>query len=142
MKRSFLVAVGGVLSLAAGVAAQAQMQKSVYVVNVPFAFFVGSRELPAGTYYVDSKRPFFNSALTIESIRRGGEAGVTLPTTSTLEAKEQTTTPKLVFHQYAGAYFLSEFWGGHGQGKKVTESAQENELARKQAPKDLTIAAR
>jgi len=140
MKRAFLVAIGGVLSLGVGVAAYAQ--NSLYVVKVPFTFFVGQRQLPAGTYYVDSKRPFDNSPLTMEFIRSGGQAGVALPAAATLESKEKATTPKLVFRQYGSFYFLSEFWGADGRGKQLAPSGQEMELATKQSPKELAIAAR
>ena len=140
MKRAFLVAVGGLLSFGAGLAAYAQT--TVYVFKIPFAFFVGTRELPAGTYYVDSKRPFDSSQLTLEFIRSDSEAGIALPSAKTLEAKETRTTPKLVFHQYGSVYFASEFWGENGRGKQLAESSQEIQLAGKQAPTDLTIAAR
>jgi hypothetical protein len=140
MKRALLVAIGGLLSLGAGVAAYAQ--SSLYVVKVPFTFFVGQRQLPAGTYYVDSKRPFDNSPLTLEFIRSGGEAGVALPAAATLQSKEKTTAPKLVFHRYGSIYFLSEFWGADGRGKQIAPSAQEMELATKETPKELAIAAR
>lgn len=140
MKRAFLVAVGGLLSLGAGLSAYAKT--TVYVFKIPFAFFVGTRELPPGTYYVDSERPLDSSQLTLEFIRSGGEAGIPLPSAKILEAKETTTTPKLVFHQYGGVYFVSEFWGGKGRGKQLAESSQEIQLAEKQASTDLTIAAR
>jgi hypothetical protein len=140
MKRVFLVAVGVLLSLGAGLAAGAQVK--VYVFKIPFAFFVGTRELPAGTYYVDSTRPFDSSQVTLEFLRSGGEAGIPLPAAKALEAKETTTAPKLVFHQYGGIYFVSEFWGANGRGKQLAESSQEIQLAGKQAPTNLTIAAR
>jgi hypothetical protein len=141
MKRAFLVAVGGLLSLGAGLAAYAQT--TVYVFKIPFAFFVGTREFPAGTYYIDSKRPFDSSQLTLEFIRSGSEAAeIALPSAKTLDAKETRTTPKLVFHQYGSVYFVSEFWGQNGRGKQLAESSQEIQLAGKQAPTDLTIAAR
>jgi hypothetical protein len=140
MKRAFLVAVCGLVILGAGFAANAQ--PSVYVVNVPFPFFVGQQQLPAGTYYVDSKRPFDSSSLTLEFIRSGGHAGIALPAAATLESKEKIPTPKLVFHQYGGFYFLSQFWGADGRGKQLAESSRETELAKKQAPTNLSIAAR
>jgi hypothetical protein len=142
MKRSLLVAAGALLSLGAGIVAHAQSEPSRYVIKVPFSFFVGTQELSAGTYYVDSKRPFLNSSLSLEFIHKADEAWIALPQTATLESKDKTGAPKLVFHQYGGAYFLSEFWNGHGQGKKLAESAQESEMARKQSPSGLSIAAR
>ena len=140
MKRAFLVAVGGLLSFGAGLAACAQL--TVYTFKIPFAFFVGTREFPAGTYYVDSTRPFDSSQVTVEFMRSGGKAGIPLTSAKTLVAKETTTAPKLVFHQYDGVYFVSEFWSENGRGKQLAESSQELQLAGKQAPKDLTIAAR
>lgn len=139
MKRAYLVAVVGFLSLGAGLATLAQT--SVYVVNVPFSFYVGDRQLPAGTYYIDSKRPFESSTLTLEFIRSGNDAGIALPAVSTVEAKEETNTPKLVFHEYGNVHFLTEFWNGHGRGKQLALSSLEREISKKQTPTDLSVAA-
>jgi hypothetical protein len=137
MKRGLLIAAGALLSLGAGLAASAQ--PSSYVVTVPFSFHVGKQELPAGTYYVDSKRSSIESTLSVEWIRRAGEVGVPLKAVSDLEAKDKTAEPKLVFHQYNGAYFLSQIWGTEGHGKQLAVSPQETEMAMKKAPKDLAI---
>jgi hypothetical protein len=140
MKRSLLIAAGALLSLGAGLAASAQ--PSAYVVKVPFAFHVGKQELPAGTYYVDSKRLGIESTISVETIRQAGEAGIVLHTVSDLRAKNKTAALKLVFHQYNGVYFLSQFWGVDGFGKQLAVSPQETEMAMKKAPVSLTIASR
>jgi len=140
MKRAILFAVVGLLFLGAGLAAYAQ--PSQYVVNVPFPFFVGEHQLPAGVYYVDSKRPFDSSPMTIEILHSGNDAGIALQTAATLESKDKAPAAKLVFHQYGTAYFLTQFWGSDGRGKQLAETSRETELARKQSPTDLSIAAR
>lgn len=114
---------------------------ALYVVNIPFPFYVGEKQLPAGTYYVESKKPFDNSVLTLEFIRSAGEAGIALPSISTLESEGKTAEPKLVFHEYGNVHFLFQFWGGHGQGKQLVLSPLEREMASKQVPRDLAIAA-
>ena len=140
MKRAYLVALGVLFSLGAGLAVYAQ--SALYLVNIPFSFYVGEKQLPAGTYYVESKKPFDNSALTLEFIRTAGEAGIALPSISTLESQDKTAEPRLIFHEYGNVHFLFQFWGGHGQGKQLVLSPLEREMASKQVPQDLAVSAR
>ncbi|MGA9510606.1 MAG: hypothetical protein WBV55_18440 [Candidatus Sulfotelmatobacter sp.] len=107
-----------VMSLMLNAAAQAQ---SAAKANVPFAFKVGSAELPAGTYIVS---PTGASAIEIRN-------GQTSASALSLARREYQTdsAAKLVFHHVAGQYFLAEVWRGAGtNGMVITPSKQEKSL--------------
>jgi hypothetical protein len=104
-----------VMSLMLNAGAQAQSAKA----NVPFAFKVGSAELPAGTYVVST-----SGASAIE-IRNGQTSALSLA-----RREYQTDSgAKLIFHHVAGQYFLAEIWRGAGtNGMVIAPSKQEKSL--------------
>jgi hypothetical protein len=70
--------------------------------DIPFAFAVGGTQLPAGEYTV-SQNPA-NGYLAIASLNTGARAAV-----FTVKAgKPGDGLSKLVFHEYAGKYFLAQ----------------------------------
>jgi hypothetical protein len=76
--------------------------------DVPFAFNVGTKHLPAGTYEI--KRADFDSNFVMVSNRYTGE---------TVLSMYQRESPghvrnKLVFHHRGDQYLLSDIWGGEG----------------------------
>ena len=76
--------------------------------DVPFAFNVGTKHLPAGAYEI--KRADFDSNFVMVSNRDTGETVLSL---------YQRETPghvrnKLIFHHRGNQYVLSEIWGGEG----------------------------
>ena len=90
---------------------------------VPFAFSVGQRQLPSGTYEVN-----FDGVARSIMIRN-------------IETKESTlsivgyesprnTESKLVFHRVGNQYFLSQVWSGSGiPGMRIATSKRERELS-------------
>jgi hypothetical protein len=76
--------------------------------DVPFAFSVGTKHLPAGTYEI--KRADFDSKIVMVSNRYTGE------TVLSLYRRENPghVRNKLIFHHRGNQYFLSEIWGGEG----------------------------
>lgn len=140
MKRAYMVALGVLFSFAAGLAAQPQ--NALYAVNIPFSFYVGEHQLPAGKYYVESKRPFDSSPLTLEFLRTDDNTEIALPSISNLESNDKGAEPKLIFHEYGNLHFLFQFWGSYGQGKQLVLSPLEREMASKQIPQDVSVAAR
>lgn len=139
MKRAYLVALAVLFTFAASVAAQPE--NALYAVNIPFSFYVGEHQLPAGKYYVESKHPFDNSPLTLEFLRTSDNAEIALPSISNLESEDKAAEPKLVFHEYGNLHFLFQFWGSYGQGKQLVLSPLEREMASKQIPQDVSVAA-
>ncbi len=89
--------------------------------DVPFAFKVGSAQLPAGTYRVNAAG---DTAVLIQNLKTSAGA---LSIGRHEYARE--TGSKLVFHRVAGQYFLSEIWrGGGNAGIVIPTSDQEKEL--------------
>ena len=109
-----------VMSLMLNAAAQAQ---SAVKANVPFAFKVGSAQLPAGTYLIHTV-----GASAID-IRNGQTSASAL---SVVRREYQNSSgAKLVFHHVADQYFLAEIWKGAGtNGMVIAPSKQEKNLER------------
>lgn len=119
MKRNVIGVLSlAVLSLMLNAAAQAQ---SLAKANVPFAFSVGSAQLPAGTYVISAAG---ESAIQIRNDQGSASA------LSLVRANYQSNTgAKLVFHHVGGQYFLAEIWrGGGSNGMVITPSKQEKSL--------------
>lgn len=128
IKKQFLnIAVMLSLFLALGGAAAAQMTKQM-TVTIPFAFSVGNKSLPAGTYNLyrtstttgdgfllrkldDSAKVFFNAQQVLE-----GEAGA---------------DRRLEFRRYEDKYFLASVWAEGGKsGREVLQSSLERKTMR------------
>jgi hypothetical protein len=101
--------------------------------NVPFAFKVGSAQLPAGSYVINADG---DMAVTIHD--RKSKAGAL-----TGVRREISTNPgsKLIFHRVAGQYFLAEIRRGAATpamllptSKQEKSLLQEMKLADGQAP--------
>ena len=107
-----------VMSLMLNAAAQAQ---SAAKANVPFAFSVGSAQLPAGTYVITT------AGMSAIEIRNGQTGACAL---SLVRREHQSKSgAKLVFHHVAGQYFLAEIWRGTGtNGMVIAPSKQERSL--------------
>ena len=89
--------------------------------DVPFAFKVGSAQLPAGTYRVNAAG---DTAVVIQNLKTSAGA---LSIGRHEYARDRGS--KLVFHRVAGQYFLSEIWrGGGNAGIVITTSNEEKEL--------------
>jgi hypothetical protein len=107
--------------------------------DVPFAFNVGTKHLPAGAYEI--KRADFDSNFVMVSNRSTGETVLSL---------FQRETPghvrnKLIFHHRGNQYFLSEIWGSEGNAgmaMPATNAERQVEVARNPAPKNIEIALR
>jgi hypothetical protein len=109
-----------VMSLMLNAAAQAQ---SAVKANVPFAFKVGSAQLPAGTYLIHTV-----GASAIE-IRNGQTSTGALSLVR--REYQSSSSAKLVFHHVADQYFLAEIWKGAGtNGMVIAPSKQEKNLER------------
>jgi hypothetical protein len=81
--------------------------------NVPFAFNVGTTQLPAGTYRITVDSP--SARITIQNCKNS----------ATIFSHVQREYPgeksqKLVFRHVADHYFLAEIWGEKGsEGMKL-----------------------
>lgn len=107
-----------VLSLVLNAIGYAQ---TVAKADVPFAFTVAQKTLPSGRYIVTTDG---QGVITIQSY----ETGTSMISLARKELPRKTN-PKLVFHQVANQYFLSQVWGAEGTaGLILRTSALEKEL--------------
>jgi hypothetical protein len=89
--------------------------------DVPFAFTVGSQQLPAGRYIVSSDDL---ASITI----RSADTGASVMSLVRAESPNKQA-PKLVFHHLGNQYLLAEVWGAEGRaGMIVPTSDLEKEL--------------
>jgi hypothetical protein len=109
-----------VLSLlltAAGAYAQSAVQA-----HVPFAFKIGQKQMPAGTYVID--REIGSSFVTVRNVKTGTSVQAVGRTESASKKTE-----KLIFHHYGSQYLLAEIWGAAGsQGMVLPTRRQEKDL--------------
>jgi hypothetical protein len=101
--------------------------QAVVKADVPFAFMVGKKQLPAGSYAI---LPDGQSTIVI----RNGDTGA-----ATLSLVRQDSpgksSPKLVFHHLGSQYFLAQVWGAAGrEGMIIPTTPLEKELRIAQGP--------
>jgi len=107
--------------------------------DVPFAFNVGTKHLPAGAYEI--KRADFDSNFVMVSNRNTGE------TVLSLFQREipSHVSRKLIFHHRGNQYFLAEIWGGEGNAgmaMPATKAERQVEVASNPTTKNIEIALR
>jgi hypothetical protein len=107
-----------VMSLMTNATAYAQ---SLAKANVPFAFYVGSAQLPGGTYAIDAV------GLTTIEIRNAQTSAGALSIVG--RDYQSDSVARLVFHHLGSQYFLAEIWRGAGtSGMMIAPSKQEKSL--------------
>ena len=116
-----------VMSLMLNATANAQ---AIAKADVPFAFRVGSAQLPAGTYEIKAAT---DSAVAIQNHRTSTGA-----LSNVRREYPRNTRAKLVFHRLADQYFLAEIWrGADSPGMVIPTSKLEKDLK-----KELQVASR
>jgi hypothetical protein len=127
-KSSFLV-----LSLLLSVAgAHAQ---SAARANVPFAFKIGTTQMPAGTYAI--RNDAGSNIVAVRNVQTGVSA-------LAMGRRESPTkkTDKLIFHRYGSQYFLTAILGSRGSDGMVlpaTKQEKESQVAYASANSGNTI---
>jgi hypothetical protein len=126
----FRISLRAVLLLAAS-AAIGQTTGGV-VADVPFAFVVAGRQLPAGHYTVTAASDF---CLWISDSQH---RGTYVPIHDSVRSTSEGT--KLVFHRYGDTYFLSAVWvSGRTIGRELYRSRAEQEAANHKAEMELAV---
>jgi len=135
MKTKIIAMAGAALiSIMGGGVCRAQSR--LMEVNVPFAFEVGNKAMPAGSYRVESM-PIGNGSL--EVLRsNSGKAQLMISTLATT-TNRGSLAPSLVFHRYGNRYFLAEIRPGGGHARELYPSTQEKELARSEASVEVAL---
>jgi hypothetical protein len=89
--------------------------------DVPFAFSLQDKAMPAGNYQI-----FAVSDRVLEVWNLDAQHGQLLAKQISVQSKDQS--PKLVFHRYGDQYFLSQIWDGQSDtGIQLAESKREKE---------------
>jgi len=114
-------------------------------VNIPFAFTLGDKTLPAGQYIIERNRIVPELFIVCSLDGRTRATGFTTHVPSPM-TQMQT---KLVFHRYGNQYFLAQVWrmdGGQAFLKSRAERSAAKESAKRLAkteaePESVSIAA-
>ena len=110
-------------------AATSVASESRVTFHIPFAFAVGDRTLPAGTYAVQALLPRCLSLTGVE----GDEQAATVMTTS-VDSDRAETRGRLVFRRYGDRLFLTQAWmPGREVGLKLPPSAAERAIIKQRA---------
>ena len=121
MKRNLIGALMTLIVASSIAVPVVQAQQTILTANVPFAFNIGAKQLPAGAYAVRE----MERATLIQS--RDGENSVLGIYQYAGPSKSDET--KLVFHKVHDHYFLAEIWtSARGEGLSVPESKLEKEM--------------
>ena len=120
-KRKVLLAVAALL-----IAAGSAYGQSIVAVTVPFSFFAGSRNLPAGDYTIE-----LNHEKSIMTVRSNGRSGNINTVVMLASSGQQSTKPDqsyALFNRYGSQYFLTQVWR-EGVGQTLPRGKLEREFA-------------
>jgi len=107
--------VAVVVLLASAVAAQAETLE----VKIPFAFIVGSTQMPAGTYRLE-RDPSRSSSVILIRGEQGNNAQAFVLTTPLKGGSPVRDEPALVFVPDETANRLTQVWGSPTTGQEIT----------------------
>ncbi len=126
------------MSLALLTSAAACAQTVHLQTAVPFSFNVGSKQLPAGKYDIQSASNK-DHVLYIRNMN-SGEGTFVIP--QSCESAHPSSQTKLTFHRYGQQYFMAEVWvRGYTQGHQFRVGAREAELAKESSKQETTLLA-
>ena len=93
------------------------------VIDIPFAFHVGEKTLPAGQYRIEPNRRDSDKVWVIR--RTDNSAGTVVMANQTWSNKVPESA-QLIFHRYGDQYFLSQVWtAGANAGIELPITRQE-----------------
>lgn len=128
--RSYALAMIAVFTFAISLAvspAKAQQGESM-AIEVPFAFRVGDKTLPAGKYLV-GRLSSSSSCIVVRNAKHGPSAGAL--TAGSLQSNEKHNVARVVFKEIGGVFFLAEVWPqGGGSGVEMSKTDDERDLAK------------
>jgi len=107
-------------------------------VTIPFDFVVGSKQLKAGNYVVQSWGKSGDGALLFRSEDGGAQQIVfAVP----VETNKTGNHERLVFHRYGGEQFAAQVWFmGNAEGYELIPGSRERESAANHAAADQLAA--
>jgi len=96
--------------------------------KVPFAFKVGSTQLPAGTYAIQNE--FGSNIVTVRNV----ESGRSVAALGQRESPSKNSN-KLIFHRHGSQYLLTAIVGSQGNpGMSLPAPKQQKQLEEASAP--------
>ena len=96
-------------------------QQSIMSANVPFAFNIGDKQLPAGAYVVRE----MDRATLIQS----SDGATSVLGIYQYAGPSKADETKLVFNKIGDHYFLAQIWtSARGEGLQIPESKLEKEM--------------
>ena len=109
--------------------------------NVPFAFVVAGKTMPAAEYALDNEVP----AVTAVRLRNLDSREAAFVLTNLAGGGMAAHPAELVFHRYGNQYFLSQVWSGDSStGIDIQTSRDERNMAKETAgiqPENVVILA-
>jgi hypothetical protein len=132
-KKIYMVVAMFALLTVAGVSnASAQSQPKMQLkANIPFAFTVGDKTMPAGEYSVTCTNP--SSDQKVLQLRSSDGNQSALLRTSSVIGKTQDAA-QLVFNRYGDHYFFAQVWlPADATGMQAPKSHGEKQMARELA---------
>jgi hypothetical protein len=127
----------GLMLVLSAVPGHADNTKKIKV-TIPFDFVVGSKQLKAGNYVVQSWGKSGDGALLFTSEDGGAQQIVfAVP----VETNKTGNHERLVFHRYGGEQFAAQVWFmGNAEGYELIPGSRERESAANHAAADQLAA--
>jgi hypothetical protein len=94
--------------------------------NVPFAFNIGAKQLPAGTYEIK----VLSQSPNLIMIRNPETTAAALSIARSEGPRD--TESKLVFDRIGTQYFLTEVWKGYGAGGMIVPTSKHEQELKKE----------
>jgi hypothetical protein len=137
-KQIISVAAAFLLSIVAAAQCRAQQATGAVQVNIPFAFQVGNRTLPAGEYRIQQLAADMRG---IQLIRQSDGTNAMAVSTLAVEQGDKTAPPRLIFYRYGNEFFLTEIWADGTHGQRLYKSRREKELASTMGSTEVAVLA-
>jgi hypothetical protein len=85
------------------------------VANIPFAFTILDKTMPAGQYTIQATSLSMKGTIRFQNVANGHSAAVLAPSNSaSYTTHEKNAQAKVIFHRYGDRYFFSEVWTADG----------------------------
>ena len=129
-----LLAAAFVFSIAASTAS-AQLSNTIQV-NIPFAFVVGSKTMPAGVYSVERRTQ------KVLMLRSNDSDNTAMLNAVLVDINRESKRGRLVFNKYGDEYFLSTVVPSFSDtGYRLPASKEEERLAKQSGARETVAVA-
>jgi hypothetical protein len=125
MKRN-LIGILSVVVMSLMLNATGAYAQSYVRADVPFAFNVGSKQLPAGTYEIRTFGPGADEIMIRNHETKASALSIARP------EDRRITESKLVFDRVGNQYFLTEVWRNTGAAAMVVPTSKHEEELKKE----------